>query len=680
MNIKKIIHTAQEEVPIPYASWLGRELMRATNKWRRKLPYTGPTIEIVREWIQVTRPDLNNLSIDEAASLGVEWAIKKERKSNQEQYKTHDIVYIIKNEKYEGYEVVKLSPQDIFTEDNLMIHKTDSPDYGEKYYVIDSRYSEEEIGKYFSNTMFEPESNKKEIESGKYQIYSIRDKNNYPVATIEILQGDNNLHTVNEVFSAEPLDESRDEDGFTDKIHPYKEAVKEFLDYLKKQGYKFKPRPADENQSSITPNDLDTASNYDEFGLAWDIAGIGDYSEQYYENLEACYSDGWGGSYWYESKSKGYFDNLLAYAERTHELKELQGALAGFSTKIKNKEGKMVDLYKSFDEWAQELWFQYEIDIPFENKMPDDKDYPDKEDFMIAPRVPEGQEEFTDMPQSEPIFNEEEYNQAIKEFQEAEAAYEKELDEHQKYFEPFILLNYAWKETQNALKEAGLTEENKEVNSKMSFKMYKIAIKDEEIPKADVLATYVESLKMYLKDNPKTEGKFADLINNLPNPIKIHKDFSIQECKILHETVAYLWRKITGKKIVDEVKIIEAPESLFGNYWMIKNGILLHGTNHFTIIKQNAQLIASLLKLNAFTLEQYLCSEPNKLIQFIIKNGGVRLFINKNKKMQIQMSSKTYGKWGKKKIKKYDFSKKIVRIVDFKVPYEGWKSGIPIKL
>ena len=44
------------------------------------------------------------------------------------------------------------------------------------------------------------------------------------------------------------------------------------------------------------------------------------------------------------------------------------------------------------------------------------------------------------------------------------------------------------------------------------------------------------------------------------------------------------------------------------------------------------------------------------------------------------MSQNTYGKWGREKAKKYDFSLKIVRIIDFKTTYDGWKSGIPIKL
>ncbi|GAF77777.1 unnamed protein product, partial [marine sediment metagenome] len=67
-------------------------------------------------------------------------------------------------------------------------------------------------------------------------------------------------------------------------------------------------------------------------------------------------------------------------------------------------------------------------------------------------------------------------------------------------------------------------------------------------------------------------------------------------------------------------------------------------------------------------------------IRFILENGGVRLFVNKNKKLYAQMSSTIYGKFGKKKIKKYDFPERIVRIIDFKAPYKGWKSGIAIKL
>jgi len=73
-------------------------------------------------------------------------------------------------------------------------------------------------------------------------------------------------------------------------------------------------------------------------------------------------------------------------------------------------------------------------------------------------------------------------------------------------------------------------------------------------------------------------------------------------------------------------------------------------------------------------------TDPNKLLFYVIRNGGVRIFINKDKTAYFQMSENTYGKWGRKKVKGLDFAKKIVKILDFNQNYTGWDSGIGIKL
>ena len=212
----------------------------------------------------------------------------------------------------------------------------------------------------------------------------------------------------------------------------------------------------------------------------------------------------------------------------------------------------------------------------------------------------------------------------------------------------------------------------------MTTRIYKIA--KEEVPDAKTLALYTETLKSYLRDVPDLSEEITEIIKSLPSPKKIKRDFSIKECEILFESIGYIWKKITGQKLIQENEIINPPETLFGNYWLINNGILLSGINHYGIIKQNTSLICALLKINGFALQEHLHSNPNNLIKFIIDNGGIRMFINKDKKLYAQMSSETYGKWGRAKIKKYDFKKKIVKVIDLNAPYKGWKSGIAIIL
>ena len=214
------------------------------------------------------------------------------------------------------------------------------------------------------------------------------------------------------------------------------------------------------------------------------------------------------------------------------------------------------------------------------------------------------------------------------------------------------------------------------------MKIYKTADKkiEERMPSGESLALYTQTLKMYLKDNPDLDILYANLIKKLPSPRQIKQDFSKQECRILYETLEYLWTKITGQKLIPDEEIIKAPESLEGCYWMLCNGILLHGLNHYSIIKDHAQLICTLLDINPMTLIEYLASPPDRLIEFILRNDGLRLYISPSKKLFAQMSPDTYGKFGRSKIKKLDFQFKAVKVIDFKTKYNGWSSGVLIRL
>ncbi|MFA5314217.1 MAG: hypothetical protein WC375_13025, partial [Methanomassiliicoccales archaeon] len=111
-----------------------------------------------------------------------------------------------------------------------------------------------------------------------------------------------------------------------------------------------------------------------------------------------------------------------------------------------------------------------------------------------------------------------------------------------------------------------------------------------------------------------------------------------------------------------------------------KNGIILHGGNHYTIAKNNMALICTLLHIHAFAMHQYLASNPDNIIHLLIKNGAVRIFINKSRKAYFQMTDKTYGEWGKKRVKGLDFQEKTVKVIDPSQPFNGWKSGINILL
>ena len=319
---------------------------------------------------------------------------------------------------------------------------------------------------------------------------------------------------------------------------------------------------------------------------------------------------------------------------------------------------------------------------------------PDKDDFIIYPDKSKNQIEFEGM-EGKPKIDQEAYEKACQEYEKAYQEYENKQQQEEEtmagYFEPFQLEHYIWEEIQKAkeelsqqknnIKEKGDAEETDmtKSNSKI-LKIVKIAQENENIPSADLLSTYVEALKTYLENSHNINKELKKIISNLPSAKKVKNDFSETEAEILYESVGYAWKKITGQDIAKSLDKKSAPKTLFGNYWMLKNGILLKGINHFDIIKRNMDMFCSLLKLHPFTMHQYMASSPNKLIQYVLRNGGVRIFIDKDRNAFFQMSENTYSRWGRAKVKGFDFHSKTVKVIDFHSTYNGWKSGINIKL
>jgi hypothetical protein len=117
-----------------------------------------------------------------------------------------------------------------------------------------------------------------------------------------------------------------------------------------------------------------------------------------------------------------------------------------------------------------------------------------------------------------------------------------------------------------------------------------------------------------------------------------------------------------------------------GNYWMLPKGVILEGPNHFTIIKRNMNLFISLLNINAFAMHDRLAGNPNGVIKLVLDHGAMRIFVNKSKDAYFQLTDETYSIWGRQKIKKYEFKNKITKVVDKRQPYNGWSSGIVVKI
>jgi len=196
----------------------------------------------------------------------------------------------------------------------------------------------------------------------------------------------------------------------------------------------------------------------------------------------------------------------------------------------------------------------------------------------------------------------------------------------------------------------------------------------------DDVAAYVESLKMYLKEDGIKNSTVKQIVIDMPSERYVKKNMSEEEANVLYESVRWAWKEITGEDIKETMKTDDAPETLLGNYWMLKNGLILHGVNHYVIIKRNISLFSALLNINAFLIHEKLASQPNDLIKLVIDNGGARAFITKDRRAYFQMNETTYAEWGRQKVKGLDFKSKIVKLIDSRSQFNGWSSGISIKL
>lgn len=656
MKINKIIQESQKKSQLQstFPTWLHDELMRETNNFKRPPVTSSEDIELITNWVYAVNPKLYGVDIKQAYEQAFAWNRKEKAKS----YPTHNVVYEFKD----GWEIVKLSEQDIEIEKTLM-----QDEDNEFLKAYDSSYT------YLADNDTIP---KKEFQKETLVIFSLRDPNNMPQGTIEMVEEKNSRTlSVREIFAKE-FTKTKVSQYHTDVKHSQATRIKEFFDYLKKKGYRFSPVSSEKEYggSKITLRDLSSDNRdyamQDDFGLDFDMYGIGGDADNYYKNIMEAYEEGWGGSQWYDRIPLRCFNVLLSYAEEREELNNIESAV------------------QQFEEQAGKWWFESQDSSTMENPHPGDEPAP--EDFMIKPDP--RQMSLKGGPPPVPILNKEEYEIALQEYKTKLEAHEKEQEMMEKYFEPYVFGNYMYKAVQDAKKRT--EQKNKQfekiikksplkiASSSEDIKIYKTADKkeDKKMPDGEAMELYIKTLKTYLKDNNQLDEKYADLIRKLPSGRKVRQEFSKQEIKVLYETIEYLWEKITGERIIPEKEIVRAPETLFGNYWMLNNGLLLKGLNHYSIVKQNPILFSSLLGIGGMTLQEYLASPPNKLIAFIIKNGGLRLFITKDKRLYAQMSPEIYGAWGKNKINKLDFKLKVVKVIDLSYPYDGWKSGIVIKL
>lgn len=204
------------------------------------------------------------------------------------------------------------------------------------------------------------------------------------------------------------------------------------------------------------------------------------------------------------------------------------------------------------------------------------------------------------------------------------------------------------------------------------------ADKEIDVDKED-LVHLINSILLYYNDHKDEINKeLKKSIESLPSEYIVQNKMSDVEIHMLYKIIRDIWKKITGQEL-DNVTLPENNDDkrlLSGNYWMLPGYILLAGFNHFSIAKKHKGMFCSVLGLNPWIFERFIASDPNKLILYIISNGGVRMNVDKDNSIVICQTNEESFPWVRNKLMKMWHQTKVAKIVDLKANYNGWESGI----
>ena len=205
-----------------------------------------------------------------------------------------------------------------------------------------------------------------------------------------------------------------------------------------------------------------------------------------------------------------------------------------------------------------------------------------------------------------------------------------------------------------------------------------LADKELDVDKED-LVHLINSILLYYNDHlAEIDKKLRKAIESLPSEYVVQNKMSDVEIHMLYKIVRNIWKEITGQDL-DNVQLEHddgEKKTLAGNYWMLPGSILLGGYNHFSIAKRHKGMFCSVLGLNPWVFEKFVASQPDKLIFYILSNGGVRMNVDKDNSVVMCQTSESSFPWVRNKLMKMYHQTKVAKIVDLRATYEGWKSGI----
>ena len=199
-------------------------------------------------------------------------------------------------------------------------------------------------------------------------------------------------------------------------------------------------------------------------------------------------------------------------------------------------------------------------------------------------------------------------------------------------------------------------------------------------PPPESLSAMIDSLRVFFADHESQFGKAEKrIVDNFPTKSRID-EMSEAEQDVVYRSVRHLWKEMSGKEPEFE-SVGSEDKHLDGAYWMLPGGVLVSGFNHFMAARDNRMLVCSMLDINPLVFEKLISSKDvNGVIGLVIARGGVRVLISRDKHEVVMQTNESSWPWVKGKLEKMYHKNKFAKVVDLKQPYEGWKSGITIKV
>jgi hypothetical protein len=250
------------------------------------------------------------------------------------------------------------------------------------------------------------------VDAGKTNIFSLRDPNNQPHATIEAnIEKSKELEKGWNPKQPKLYFEIIQIQGKENKepIQEYKELIRHWFDSLKSK-YNI-TMSEDDFDASITGANLTEFEQVNDYGILMNLLGIGGSEDGYKKNIEEIEDGAQYGSYFNMRTAENNCDTLLDYALQRGQLDLLEKGLTSYEEEVNER----------FNEWS--------LDAGLEHP------YPNEEDFMIYPdessqQLEFGKEEFKGTPK----LDQGAYNEAL-------GLYDEEMKELEETFEPQQLAN-----------------------------------------------------------------------------------------------------------------------------------------------------------------------------------------------------------------------------------------------